>query len=218
VLSGEYNYISTYSADPDLEVLVRGLGREFEIMHGGIKRWPVGAPIQGPLHVLHDLIRKHDFAADDVEQLVVRIPERELGVVNNREMSDISLQYLLAVMLIDGTVTFAAAHNDARMRDSRVRKLCPRIEAIGDPNLTDPLRRWRSIMEVTLKDGRTFTQQTLAAKGTFENPLTRPEVEEKALDLLAPILGKQRSRALMAALCNIQGIRDVRALRKLYAV
>ena len=218
VLSGEYNYIATYSADPDLDILVRGLGREYEIMHGGIKRWPVGAPIQGPLHVLHDLIREHRFGADDVEKLVVHVPERELGVVNNREMSDISLQYLLAVMLIDGTVTFAAAHTKKRMRDARVRKLAPRIEAIGDASLTDPLRRWRSIMEVTLKDGRTFRQQTLAAKGTFENPLTRPEVDEKAIDLLAPVLGKLRSRALMTALYNIQGVKDVRALRKLYTV
>jgi hypothetical protein len=99
-----------------------------------------------------------------------------------------------------------------------VRKLAPRIEAIGDASLTDPLRRWRSIMEVTLKDGRTFRQQTLAAKGTFENPLTRQEVDEKALDLLAPVMGKLRSRALMTALYNIQGLNDLRALRKLYTV
>ncbi|MBI3917189.1 MAG: MmgE/PrpD family protein [Betaproteobacteria bacterium] len=217
VLSGEYNYIDTYSKEPDWDALTRGLGSDYEIMRGGIKRWPVGAPIQGPLHVLHELIREHRFGADDVEKLVVHIPERELGVVNNREMSDISLQFLLAVMLIDGTVGFKAAHDTRRMRDPRVRKLYPRIIPVGDPALTDPLRRWRGIITITLKDGRTFSHQTLAAKGTFQNPLTRLEVEEKSMDLLAPILGKQRSLALMAALFDIQRLRDVRALRKLYA-
>jgi len=216
VLSGEYNYISTYSADPDREALVRDLGREFEIMRGGIKRWPVGAPIQGPLHVLNEMMRQHGFRADDVAKLVVRIPERELGVVNNREMSDISLQYLLAVMLIDGTVTFKAAHDFTRMRDLRVRRLHSRIVPVGDPGLTDPLRRWRSAMEVTLKDGRSFAHQTLAAKGTFENPLTRVEVDEKALDLMAPILGKRRAAELMAALHRVQEMKNVRSLRKLY--
>jgi 2-methylcitrate dehydratase PrpD len=217
VFSGEYNFIDTYSQDPDREALTRDLGSEFEIMRGGIKRWPVGAPIQGPLHVLHELIREHRFGPDDVEKLVVHIPERELGVVNNREMSDISLQYLLAVMLIDGTVSFKAAHDFTRMRDPRVRRLHPRIEPVGDPTLTDPLRRWRGIITVTLKDGRSFTGQTLAAKGTFQNPLTRAEVEEKSLDLLGPIMGRRRSNALMSALFDIQRIRDVRALRKLYA-
>ncbi|HKA42502.1 MAG TPA: MmgE/PrpD family protein [Burkholderiales bacterium] len=218
VLSGRWNYIDTYSADPDHESLTRGLGKDYEIMRGGIKRWPVGAPVQGPLHVLSELAREHGIVARDVKRVVVRIPEGEFNVVNRSEMSDISLQYLLAVMLIDGTVTFKAAHDHRRMRDPRVRALVPRIELIGDPGLTDPLRRWRSIMEVTLKDGRTLSRQTLAARGTFENPLTRAEVDEKALDLMAPILGKTRSRELIAALHGIQGVPDVRALRRLYAV
>ena len=216
VLSGEYNYISTYSKDPDMSALSRGLGRDFELMRGGIKRWPVGAPIQGPLHVLHELMHEHDFKADDVRELIVHIPERELGVVDKREMSDISLQYLLAVMLIDRTVTFAAAHTTARMRDPRVRRLAARIKAVGDPALTDPLRRWRGIVDVTLKDGRRLSGRTLAAKGTFENPLERRDVEAKSLDLMAPILGRRRSLALMAALFEIEKIKDMRVLRKLY--
>jgi hypothetical protein len=57
----------------------------------------------------------------------------------------------------------------------------------------------------------------MAAKGSVENPLTRREEEEKALDLMAPILGKQRSHTLMAGLFNIDKLRNVRALRKLYA-
>ncbi len=218
VFSGDWNYISTYSADPDHDALTRGLGREFEIMHGGIKRWSAGAPVQGPLHVMYDMLREHRFKADDVEKLVVRIPERELKVVNRQKMSDISLQYLLAVMLIDGTVTFAAAHTTRRMNDPRIKKMRARIDAVGDATLTDPLRRWRSIIEITLKDGRVLTGQTLAAKGTFENPLSRQEVEEKALDLMAPIISKQRSLKLMAALFDIERLKNVRDLRKLYVV
>ena len=185
-------------------------------MCGGIKRWPVGAPVQGPLHVLSELMREHKFKAADVEKLVVRIPERELGVVNRQKMSDISVQYLMAVMLLDGTVSFAAAHTTRRMKDARIVALRQRIDAVGDATLTDPLRRWRSVVEIKLKDGRFLTGQTLAAKGTFENPLTRPEVEEKALDLMVPIIGKGRSQKLMDALFDVQSITDMRSLRKLY--
>ena len=185
-------------------------------MRGGIKRWPVGAPVQGPLHVLSELMREHHFKAADVDKLTVWIPERELGVVNRREMSDISLQYLLSVMLIDGTVTFKAAHDYSRMDDARVRQLTRRIVALGDPNLTDPLRRWRGAIEVKLKEGRTVSGRTLAAKGTFENPLDRRDVEEKSLDLLAPVLGRARSLALMKALFDLEKVKDMRSLRRLY--
>src|SRR5207253_3680671 len=138
-------------------------------------------------------------------------------MVNKREMSDISLQHLLALMLLDGTVTVASAHDYARMKDRKVLKLRSRIETIGDASLTDPLRRWRCVMEVTLKNGRKLNHQTMAARGTFENPLSRQQVDEKAHALMDPVIGKKRSRALMAALYDIDRIKDVRALRKLYS-
>ena len=72
-------------------------------------------------------------------------------------------------------------------------------------------------MDIQLKDGRRLHHQTMAARGTQENPLSRPEVEEKALDLMVPVVGPRRSRRLLEALWNIENIGDVRALRPLYA-
>jgi 2-methylcitrate dehydratase PrpD len=218
VFSGERDFFFTFSPDADREALVRGLGSDFELLRGGIKRWPVGGPIQGPLHVLRELIREHGLTADRIEKLTARLPDKELEIVNNRDMPDISVQHLLAVMLLDGTVTFASAHDFARMLDPQVLALRERIEAVGDEMLTDDQRRWRCVMEVRLKDGTTLRHQTMAAKGSFENPLTRDEEEEKALDLILPILGKARSIDLLAELWNFEAIPDVRTLRALYQV
>jgi 2-methylcitrate dehydratase PrpD len=217
VFSGERDFFFTFAQDADRAELTRGLGRDYELLRGGIKRWPVGGPIQGPLHVLRELMQEHRFSAADVAELVARMPDKELEIVNNRDMPDISVQHLLAVMLLDGTVTFRSAHDFKRMKDRRVLQLRQRIKAVGDPDLTDALRRWRCVMEVRLKDGSTVRGQTMAAKGSFENPLTRQEEEEKALDLIVPILGKVRSRELIAALWDFDSIKDVRSLRRLYA-
>ena len=217
ILSGKQNFLSIYSPNADRDALVRGLGREYEVVRTGMKYWPAGGPIQGPLHVLHDLIGQHGIKADDVEKLVARMPDVELDIVDGRAMPDISVQHLLALMLVDGTVTFKSAHDFKRTKDPRVRKLRSRIETVGDPSLTDDLRRWRCVMEITLKDGRRLNHQTMAAKGMYDNPLTRKELEEKASDLLVPILGKTRSMDLMSAVFNIESIKDARALRKLYA-
>lgn len=72
-------------------------------------------------------------------------------------------------------------------------------------------------MEVKLKDGRTVTHQTMAAKGSFENPPTPEEENEKALDLMVPVIGKDRAKALLSALSKFDRLKDVRALRRLYA-
>jgi len=218
VFSGERDFFHTFASEAgsDRDALTRGLGRDYEVLRGGIKRWPVGGPIQGPLHVLRDLMQQHGFKAEEVEKLVARMPDKELEIVDNRPMPDICVQHLLAVMLRDGSVTFKSAHDFRRMKDKRVLALRQRIEAVGDPGLTDAQRRWRCVMEIRLKDGRVLQHQTMAAKGSFENPLTRAEEEEKALDLIVPVLGKQRSLALLAALWDFEKIKDVRALRKLY--
>jgi 2-methylcitrate dehydratase PrpD len=216
VFSGERDFFFTFSPDGDREALTRGIGRDYEVMRGGIKRWPVGGPIQGPLHVLRDLMRQHGFKANDVAKLTARLPDKELEIVNNREMPDISVQHLLAIMLIDEDVTFESAHAIERMRDPTVLKVRECIEAVGDPGLTDADRRWRCVMKVHLKDGRTFEHQTMAAKGSYENPLTQDEEEEKALDLIVPVLGKARSEELLAQLWNFEQIADVNSLRPLY--
>jgi 2-methylcitrate dehydratase PrpD len=219
VFSGERDYFHTFEPErgsADRSELARGLGKDYEMLRASIKRWPVGGPIQGPLHVLRDMMQMHGFGAQDVEKLVVRMPDKELEIVNNRNMPDISVQHLLALMLIDGGVSFASAHEYARMKDRRVLALRSRIECVGDPQLTDPQRRWRAVIEASLRDGRTLTHQTMAAKGMFENPLTPAEENEKALDLVGPVLGARKGAALVAALWKIDQMKDVRALREFY--
>ncbi|HKA40918.1 MAG TPA: MmgE/PrpD family protein [Burkholderiales bacterium] len=218
VFSGERSFFYSFAPEADRKQLTRGLGSEFEILRCGIKRWSAGGPIQGPLHVLRDLMHQHAFKPADVEKLVARMPEKDLHSVNNRDMPDICVQHLLAVMLLDGTVTFKSAHDYGRMNNPKVLALRRRVQAVGDPALNDALRRWRCVMEITLKDGRTLTHRTMAAKGTSEDPLTPEEEEEKALDLIVPVLGRRRAQALMAALWNFERIKDVRSLRRLITI
>ncbi|MEO8441323.1 MAG: MmgE/PrpD family protein [Betaproteobacteria bacterium] len=219
IFSGERDFFFTFAPEEvDREEMVRGLGREYEIMRAGIKRWPVGGPIQGPMHVLRDIIVQHGIKAADVEKIIARMPDKELEIVNNRASPDISVQHLLSVMLIDGNVTFKSAHSFRRMRDPKVLAVRKRIVAVGDATLTDVQRRWRCVMEVHLKDGRVLHHQTMAAKGSSENPLTPAEENEKALDLIVPILGRRKADALLAALWNFEKITDIRTLRKLYQV
>ncbi|MGZ8265584.1 MAG: MmgE/PrpD family protein [Burkholderiales bacterium] len=216
VFSGEPNFFTIFITDAKPEEMVKDLGRKYEIMRGGIKRWTVGGPIQGPLHVLYELICEHKLKAGDIEKITARVPEAELKVVDNRDMVDISLQHLLAVMALDGTMTFKASHDYKRAQDPKVRKMRERVEAIADPSIPAPVRGWRCVMEIRLKDGRTVSAQTMAAKGSPDNPLNRTEVAEKALDLIAPVLGKARGQKLIATLYDITRVKDVRTLRALY--
>jgi len=136
VFAGERSFFVAYGRKPDPAVLARGLGANYEIMNTNIKRWSVGSPVQAPLDSLRDLILKHQIKAADVEKVVVRVAPQGANTVDNRDMPDICMQHMCAVMLIDGNVTFASSHDQKRMRDREVLALRNRIELRGDDALS----------------------------------------------------------------------------------
>ena len=221
VFSGERSFYVAFdesrrgATKPEPEILARNLGKNFEIMRTNIKRWSVGSPIQAPLDSLLELIRAHDVKADDVDKLVVRVSINGANTVNNREMPDICMQQMCAVMLLDGIVTFESAHDEQRMRDPKVLALRQRIELIGDAELERLIPERHGIAEITLKDGRRLRHHTKAVRGTAQNPMTHDEVDEKCYHLMAPVLGKKRARSLCDSIWNIERIKDMRKLRPL---
>lgn len=215
VFAGERNFFVAYGRAPKPEVLVRDLGKTFEIMNTNIKRWSVGSPIQAPLDGLLDLIREHKIKADDVEKLVVRVSHQGANTVNNRHMPDICMQHMCAVMLLDGFVTFVSSHDEKRMRDRKTLDMRSRIELYGDDELTRVMPSRQGIVELKMKDGRELKLHVKAVRGTSDNPMKRSEVDEKSFDLLAPILGKARARKLCDAVWNMEKVADVRKLRPL---
>src|SRR3954465_13458438 len=213
--SGERSFLVAYGRKPEPERLIADLGKTYEVMNTNIKRWSVGSPIQAPLDALDLLLREQRFSAADVERLVVRVAHQGANTTNNRAMPDICMQHLCAVMVLDGTVSFRAAHNERRMRDPKVLALRKRIELQGDDALTAAMPSRQGIVEVTLRDGRTLRHHMKAVRGTAENPMTREEVDAKAADLIAPVFGKSRARRLCDAIWTLEKLGNIRKLRTL---
>ena len=213
--SGERNFFAAYGRAPKPAELTRDLGSTYEIMNTNIKRWSVGSPIQAPLDALLELMREHGFKADDVEKLVVRVSHQGANTVNNRNMPDICMQHMCAVMLLDGTVTFKSSHDARRMQNRKVLELRRRIELHGDDALTRAMPSRQGIVEIKLRDGRELRRHVKAVRGTSDNPMTRAEVDAKSYDLMAPVLGKARARKLCDAVWGIEKINDIRKLRPL---
>jgi 2-methylcitrate dehydratase PrpD len=214
-LSGERSFFVAYGRAPKPEVLVHGLGEDYEILRTNIKRWSVGSPIQAPLDALKDLMAEHSFKAGEIEKVAVKVAHQGANTTDNRNMPDICMQHLCAVMLLDGTVTFKSSHDEKRMRDRRVLEVRKKVTLEGDDALTKAMPSRQGIVEVTLRGGRQLRHHTTAVRGTAENPMTRAEVDVKSYDLIAPVCGKARARKLCDAVWSLEKLRDVRRLRPL---
>src|ERR1043165_9627895 len=210
--SGERSFFVAYGRDPKPEKLVEDLGEVYEIMNTNIKRWSVGSPIQAPLDALSLLL---PFNAEEVEKIIIRVAHQGANTTNNRDMPDICMQHLCAVMILDGTVSFKTSHDEKRMKDPKVLALRKKIELLGDDALTKAMPSRQGIVEVFLRGERKLRHHMTAVRGTAENPMAREEVDAKSYDLVAPVLGKDRARKLCDAIWNLDSLKDVRSLRTL---
>ena len=198
-------------ADPSL--LVDKLGERYEIARTNIKKWTVGSPIQAPLDAMVIFFKQRSFTADDVQKVVVRIATDEANTVSNRDIPDICLEHMLAVMLLDKTVTFQSVHDKARMKDPAVLRVRAKIEVVADPRIDARRPRREAIVELTLKDGTQLSEWVRDVRGTADNPMSRQEVVDKARDLIAPVLGSATSTPLINKLLALETLKDVRELR-----
>jgi len=213
VFSGERSFFVAYPGEA--QALVRGLGETFEILNASIKRWSVGSPIQAPLDSLVELMKEDKFRSEDVKTVVVRVAHQGANTVDNRDMPDICMQHMCAVMLLDGTVTFKSSHDERRMRERRVLAVRQKVQLLGDDAMSAAMPSRQGIVELELADGRQLRHHTRAVRGTPDNPMTRDEVDAKSYDLLQPVIGRAKARKLCDAVWNLDKIKDVRTLRPL---
>jgi 2-methylcitrate dehydratase PrpD len=215
IFSGPDNFLLAYGPQADSDGLVEKLGERYEVTRTNIKKWTVGSPIQAPLDAMEILRKRRPFEAEQVQEVIVKVAVNEAKTVNNREMPDICLQHMMAVMLIDKTATFSAAHDKPRMQDPVILRQRAKIQLVPDEELQRRLPRREAIVEITLNDGTRLSEHVEAVRGTAENPMTREEVVAKSRQLMEPVLGAAASASLIEKVFGLENLKDIRELRPL---
>jgi 2-methylcitrate dehydratase PrpD len=150
-----------------------------------------------------------------VQRVTVRLAPSVAAVVDNRDIPDICLQHMVAVMLLDKTVSFQAAHDKARMQDATALRQRAKVNLVPDGELARLLPVRVAIVEIELTNGTRLSERVEAVRGTPRNPMSRTEVIEKARNLTVPILGRATSERLIETVYAIETLQDIRRLRPL---
>jgi 2-methylcitrate dehydratase PrpD len=215
IFSGADNFFQAYAPKAQPDRLVDNLGERYEITQTDIKKWTVGSPIQGPLDAIAAIRGKRPFEADQVQRVTVRLAPSVAAVVDNRDIPDICLQHMVAVMLLDRTVSLHAAHDKPRMQDPAALGQRAKVDLVRDEELAKLLPVRVAVVEIELADGTRLAERVTAVRGTPRNPMSRAEVVDKARDLIAPVLGRETAERLIATVYEIETVAEIRKLRPL---
>ena len=213
--SGEDNIYTALGDKPAPEKLIAELGSSYAVFGTTIKKWSVGAPLQSVLDCMANLLGDPAVRADNIRHIRVDMPTASLRIVDNSTIPDLCLQHLVAMTIVDRGATFASVHDVARMSDPKVLAVRKLVELVGSPELQSAVPARQSIVTIDTMDGRQLSHRTYVVRGTSGNPMDAGEVEAKALDLMAPVLGMARANQLIATVRGLDSFGPVSGLRPL---
>ncbi len=208
VIEGDAGFGRAMSNGPDWDIALATLGREFHITQMTFKNHAccghTFAAIDGALALQRSL----GVSAPEIERVRVATYRPALEVAGIEQPATaaearFSLKYVVATALAHGSVRLAA-FEPARLADPGTRALMQRIDLEVEPQLDAAFPGQRAAqVEIVTRDGRCERHLQPARKGDPELPLSDSELEDKYLELSAPVLGDKRARALLARLWRL---------------
>lgn len=195
-----------------------GYDGPWRVMLTSFKSYPAQIHIQGAIALAAELrsqVRVEEIARIDItsyRSAVHSSADPAKWLPRNRETADHSLPYLVAVALLDGTVT-PASFTPARMADPAVPPLLAKMTVREDPEFT---RRFpeeaRTRIEVTTAGGRRLLAETAHPRGHYLNPLTDAEIDAKFRALAAGVLPPAQCDAALAAVWGLEAAPNLTGL------
>ena len=214
-----YSYAYCFE-EPKLDKLVEGLGEKYEIVGNVPKPWPSLLASHPPIEAILFLLKEHGIKAADIAKITERTYNTVKSHFSNYDpktcmAARLSVPYCIAVAAARGAADLAEFTME--VIDSRdVRDMLSKVEIIADPELNKLYpQKFPAVVTIETKDGKSYTKEVYYPKGDLLNPFSQKEYEEKFTLLVAPKLGEARAKQIIAAVANLETIKNIRDFTKL---
>ncbi|MSR07903.1 MAG: hypothetical protein EXR93_12710 [Gemmatimonadetes bacterium] len=207
-----YAFTMFSRGDMDWEVVTRAMGPGFvpRLVDPGIniKRFPAEIGMQNPGEAVLILRETHGLRPEQVEHLTIESGGGGVGIPNPVSGLDgkFSVQYVASAALLDGRVNIETFTDERRFAPDMVAML-PRVSLA-------PRSGAGAGATARLNDGRTVSAETLAFRGSIENPLTREERLAKFRYCVggSRVFSDQDTERLIGLLEGLESVDDVSSL------
>lgn len=208
---------NTYVDGGKPELTIKDLGQHWELEQIALRQWPSASLQQGLNTALFDLLDKNEIDPAGVRKLRVAMAPAaydyhgKLPAYKGKFEALISAHYTAAVILHDRALTLAQ-FEPARYDDPKIRKFAEQqVEFRPDPSLSGV----QTIVEIELNDGKKLTERCDHPRGSFENPLSRAQIEEKFRTYAKPRLPVARVEEILDAVNRLEDFPSARKLMEL---
>jgi len=207
-------YMQTVSTKNDWSEIDRDLGNSFEISLNTYKPFACGIVIHPAIDACAQL-RAQGVKADEVERIELRVHPLVLELTGKKTPKTglegkFSVYHGCAMGLMFGQAGEGEYADDIVNRPDVV-ALRAKVNATTDTSISE------ASVDVTaiLKNGKEVHVFVKHAIGSVENPMSDANLEQKFTSLAEPVIGKQKTAQLIAALWNLSKAADLKHIIQL---
>jgi 2-methylcitrate dehydratase PrpD len=222
-IEGKWGFLHAYAPAADPAKAVDGLGRRWETLKIAVKPYPSCRYGHAPLDGILALSRQHGIRAEEVEEVMVGLPEAGWKLIGDPEPTkqspksvvdgQFSMAFCAAVALRTGG--FAWDDYARHLGDSTTLALCKRMRTRVDPRAqADFQKNMSGSVRIKTRRGQ-FETYVQVAKGEPENFLSAAELRAKFDGLAGPYLSARRRDELAGALLALDQAKDIGAVLRL---
>jgi 2-methylcitrate dehydratase PrpD len=208
---------NTYSNGGRLDLAVGDLGKRWELEQIALRLWPSASLMQGMNTALFEILAQQSIDPAAVKTVRVTLPPMafdmhgQLPRYKGKFEALISAHYTAAVILHDRALTLAE-FEPKRYDDPKLRQFAEhQVEMRADPSLTI----MQTIVEIEMTSGAVHRVRSDHPKGSYENPLSRKQVEDKFRVYAKGCLPAAVTEEIIAAVSALEQLPSVSALMDL---
>jgi 2-methylcitrate dehydratase PrpD len=177
--------------------------------------------LHAPVEALLKIMREHDLAWDDIEEIDAAWQKVEPFLAKQRVSTVVaaqaSLPFALAVAAVHGKVT-VDQFTDETVADPRVQGLMPRTVVHQDNDLYAKVKNsMPGRVTIRTKEGREFTDEVLYPLGNPGNRMSEAEFKEKFMEMAVRVLGESQADELYGRARTVDEVDDVAELAPLFS-
>jgi 2-methylcitrate dehydratase PrpD len=218
-LDGPWGYFQIFGGGFDEEKISGRMGNPYTIVDPGVsvKPYPSGVLSHPSMDALLDLVKEYEIQAEQVDEIRLGAGSNILNPLRYQNPqtaleAKFSLPFCLASIVLDRKAGIRQ-FRDEFVKSPRVQDMMKRVKTYLNPDIESRgYDRILSIVEVKLKDGKTFNKESGPYRGSPQNPLTQGALEQKFKECGELVLDGGK---ISDALRLINGIEDVGDLNEL---
>jgi 2-methylcitrate dehydratase PrpD len=207
-------FYNAYANGGKPELATADLGKRWEFEQIALRLWPSASSTQTMNTALFDLVEQHAPDFDKIKKVRVSLSQTVFDLhgklANYKAKFDalISAHYVAAAILHDRELTLAqfepARYDDPKLRRAAVELIEVRPDAAIKGN--------NCAVEIEMADGRVLKSFCEHPRGSFENPLSRAQIEAKFRSYAKGVIADAQADEVVTAVNRLEDLSSVRKL------